>query len=231
MFWYEGYNFVKVKCVKLKSLRSSTLSCISLDLFHKLDKIILMKRAFLLLIILVFYTSVVLAQTTPQDRRIEQEKRDSLSVTEELRYEKKEPSPQPSTSIDQDYFKELLEKKNALFSDACKTISILTGIIDQCPDFKSQLDFLKQNNIIPRKVAYDLIPNQPLRKGLAAYMYCRALKIKGGLWMRLFGVNQRYAFKELLYMGMMLPGHEKDIVTGKELILLLTEAANYLTQE
>ena len=190
-----------------------------------------MKRAFLLVIILVFHASVVLAQTIPQDRRVEQEKRESLSVTEELRYEKKQPSPQPSKSIDQDYFKELLERKNSLFSDACKTVSILMGVADQYPDFQSQFDFLKQNNIIPKKVAYDLVPNQPLRKGLASYMYCKALKIKGGLWMRLFGVNQRYAFKELVYMEMMLPGHEKDIVTGKELILLLTEAADYLTQE
>jgi hypothetical protein len=189
-----------------------------------------MNKVFLSLTCLFFFVSVALAQTTPQDRRVEQEKRDSLRTSEELKYEKKEPNPQPNQTIEIDYFRELLEKRNALFSDACKTVSILTGIIGQYPDFNSQLSFLKENNIIPNKVAYDLVPNQPLRKGLAAHIYCKALKIKGGLWMRLFGVNQRYAFKELVYMGMMLPGHEKDIVTGKELILLLTEAANYITQ-
>lgn len=190
-----------------------------------------MNKVFVLFICWIFYASLAFAQVTPQDRRVEQEKRESLRTSEELRYEEKEPSPQVSQSLDYNYFRELLEKNNAVFSDACRTVSILTGVAEKYSDFDSQLSFLKDNNTIPRKVEYDLIPNQPLRKGLVAYMYCSAMKIKGGLWMRLFGVNQRYAFKELVYMNMMLPGHEKDIVSGKELILLLTQAANYLTQK
>ncbi|MFC1708496.1 hypothetical protein ACFL2J_00350 [Candidatus Omnitrophota bacterium] len=190
-----------------------------------------MNRVFLVLICLIFFVSSAFAQTAEETRRVEQEKRDSLSTTEELRYEKKEPSLQPSQAVDYDYFQHLLTKRVTLFSDGCKTLTILMGIGSQYPDFDSQLRFFQENSIIPKKLKSGQLPDQPLRKGLTAYMFCRALKIKGGLWMHLFGVSQRYALKELVYMSMMLPGYTRDIVTGKELILLLTQVAEYITRE
>ena len=73
-------------------------------------------------------------------------------------------------------------------------------------------------------------PNEPLRKGLAAYMFCKALGIKGGLAARVFGMNERYAMKELIFEEMMYPGDARDIVRGKELIVMVTRSAEYLAQ-
>ena len=61
-------------------------------------------------------------------------------------------------------------------------------------------------------------------------MLCRALNLRGGLWIRLFGLSQRYALKELTYEGIMLPGATNEIVSGRELIFMLTQSAQYITE-
>jgi hypothetical protein len=99
------------------------------------------------------------------------------------------------------------------------------------PEFSSQVASLKQRNIIPSKITAELSPNQPLSKGLAAYMFCQALNIKGGLLLRLFGMNQRYALKELVFQRIMSPGRVKDTVSGKELIVIFTRAIEYMTKD
>ncbi len=59
-------------------------------------------------------------------------------------------------------------------------------------------------------------------------MFARALDIKGGIWFRLFTTSQRYALKELIFQEIMYMGNINDIVSGKELILIFTKAADYV---
>ena len=66
---------------------------------------------------------------------------------------------------------------------------------------------------------------------LAAYMFYKALGIKGGLCLRLFGVNERYAVKELGFQGIMPSGNVNDIVSGEELVSAFTQATNYITKK
>jgi len=71
---------------------------------------------------------------------------------------------------------------------------------------------------------------EPLRKGQVAYMLCKALDMKGGLWLRLLGLSQRYALRELVYERVMVPGNVQDFMSGKELISTLNQAADYLAR-
>lgn len=171
-----------------------------------------------------------MAQGIGDERRVEEEKRESLRPTEVELLEEKHKTIQPADFKDIGYFKDLLSRRVASGYDALRTLVILLGAEDQYKEPESQISFLKERNIIPKKIAKDFDPEQPLRKGLVAYMYCQALDIKGGLWIRLFGLNQRYALKELVYEKIMLPGTVQDIVSGKELILILTKSAEYMAK-
>lgn len=190
-----------------------------------------MKKSLFLLLILLFLPSFLLAKTAEDDRRIEEEKRKSLAPTEIEILRKKPAILEPREPVGLDYFRELLSKDIALNSDLSKAIAVLLGIEDAQPNFDSQLSFFKQDGILSQKMAAEFYPQAPLRKGVAAYIFCKALKIKGGIWLRLLGMNQRYALKELVFEEIMAAGNVNDIVSGKELVISLTKAIEYMTAE
>ncbi|MFC1514363.1 hypothetical protein ACFL5X_00480 [Candidatus Omnitrophota bacterium] len=170
-------------------------------------------------------------QLNVQKRRIEEEKRLDLKPTQEPLPAKTEEKPEPVEGSGLDYFEYLITKKTASRSDACRSLAVLLNIEDEFGDLDSQIEYLKQKNILPKKIASEFDPDQPLRKGLTAYMFYKALEIKGGVILRVFGISQRYALKELVFQEVMLPGYDRDIVSGKELVLTLTEAAHYLAEQ
>jgi len=190
----------------------------------------LMKKLTLFFLLCIFLPTFLWAKTAEDNRRIEEEKRESLRSTEEQLYQREQLSPAPAERIDVSYFRELLSKRVAFLSDASKALVILLGVEAQEKDFASQTAFLKEKNIVPKNFAVETGQHKPLRKGLAAYMFCQALQIKGGIWLRLFGASQRYALKELVFEEIMLPGNLNDIVSGKELVVIFTNAAEYLAK-
>jgi hypothetical protein len=192
-----------------------------------------MKKIIFFMLILTFLSPVLNAQTTGQDRRIEEEKRQSLESTAEYRPLTKAVRFKSSGEFNTKYFEQLFLKKVALRQDACRVLIMLMGYDSQYPaeDIESRISFLIKNKIIPEKNVDNFDAHAPLRKGEAAYMFCKTMQMRGGLWIRLFGLNQRYALKELIYHGMMPAGATSEIVSGKELIFLLTESARYVTKK
>lgn len=189
-----------------------------------------MMRVFIFLFYCIFFTSTLIAQTTEEERRIEEEKRQSLRPTE-TGISEGEITPKPIAPVEFVYFAELMARKIAFRYDACRTIIILMGMEEKYKDLGSQIRFLKERHIIPERLEQNFEPMEPLRKGLAAYMFCKVLDIKGGLCLRLFGMNERYALKELVYQKIMASGNVKDIVSGEELISILMRAANYMARK
>lgn len=66
-----------------------------------------------------------------------------------------------------------------------------------------------------------------LTKGHLAYMLCRALKIEGGVVMRLFGPSRRYSLRECDFVGLIAGGSVDEFVSGRELLDILQKAAVY----
>jgi len=171
-----------------------------------------------------------MAQTAQEDRRIEEEKRKSLHQTEVLVPAMEEQVARPDHLIDRSYFEKLVSRKISYRRDGCMTLAVLMGVEKQYPNLDSQIAFMKERGIIPPKYTADFSPDEPLRKGLAAYMFYEALGIDGGLWIRLFGISQRYALKELVFEGIMISGNKHDIVSGEELISILAGCADFMTK-
>lgn len=64
-------------------------------------------------------------------------------------------------------------------------------------------------------------------RGFGCSVFARALKIRGGLMMRLTGSAGRYAFRELVALGMIPDGPSHVSLTGDELAGLLLAASRY----
>lgn len=198
-----------------------------------------MRRFFLFftLALLLAHSGVpAVAETIQQDRRIEEENRESLQpttptppapITGVSTQPPSAPVPQPLQPV---YVVMLAQKRIAFGYDAAKSIVILLGIDEECIDLDSQMRYLQEQKLLPPRLQQSFDPMQPLRKGVAAYLFARALKLDGGLVLHLFGPSERYAVKELVFQSMMSQGHVNDLVSGAELVQLMSQAATYLAK-
>ncbi|MFC1646161.1 hypothetical protein ACFL2Y_03180 [Candidatus Omnitrophota bacterium] len=179
---------------------------------------------------ILLFPSLVVAQTTEEERRVEEQKRESLRSSEAQPSSRQQAASRPITPIDIVYLTELIPRKVAFGYDACKILVILMKVEDEYINLDAQVDFLNKENLLPEKIAAEFDPMKPLRKGVAAYMFCKALEIKGGVILRVFGINQRYAIKELVFQGIMSSGNVRDIISGDELASMLTQSLHYLAK-
>lgn len=126
------------------------------------------------------------------------------------------------------YFAMLAQKRVVFRYDAAKALVILMGVDEEHISLDAQIAYLKAQGLLPKRFHREPFdPQQPLRKGEAAYMFRQALNIQGGLALRLFGPSERYALKELEYQGIMAPGHVRDLVSGMELVQIMDQAARF----
>lgn len=131
----------------------------------------------------------------------------------------------PFVYADIGYFREIADRKVTTINDGCKVITMFLRLDKEYPDFNSQFQMLKYKGIVPYNL--EAQPDVPLRKGVLAYMVAKALGIKGGVIMRLFGVSQRYALKECVFLDLMMEENAREIVEGKELIGVLLRMEKY----
>ena len=192
------------------------------------------KKALILALLILCICRLVSAQSVQDKRRVEEEKRQDLRASEYYLPETKPIKPEAVKEADatrNQYFKGLVSKESVTMADAYRCLTILMGAGNRFGDPASRHAFLVENGILPKELVEAPHYDQPLKKGEAAYMFLKAAGIKGGIILRLFGVHQRYAFKELVYQGIMFPGNVHDVMSGPELIITLTQAADYMAEK
>lgn len=65
------------------------------------------------------------------------------------------------------------------------------------------------------------------KRGFACSVFCRALDIDGGLMSRLTAQHPRWAYRELVALGMVPPGGDRIWISGDELAGLILAAERY----
>jgi hypothetical protein len=126
------------------------------------------------------------------------------------------------------YLRRIFEKDRASYGDACR--AVLSVIKDE----HSDADFgVISGDLGGRGVVnaeWGLQESSLLTKGTLAYMVCQALEIQGGVTMRIFGINRRYALRECLHRRLIAGGTTDEYVTGRELIDVITNATIHKEQ-
>jgi hypothetical protein len=137
----------------------------------------------------------------------------------------------PSIAIagsDAQFFAELGYKDVA---DARDTARALMVLLSEDPaagtDFEAARKFLREKGVLPDGWLDKAKPEDPIDKGHLASLICRALGIKGGLAMHLFGPVPRYALSECLYLQFMARGADYVHVTGGELVGVIDRADRF----
>jgi len=113
-------------------------------------------------------------------------------------------------------------KKWGTNAEACSMMLYLVEGEDQGETFEQKQQLLQSRGILPGD--WDLSATEPVRKGTLALMLCRALDIKGGLFMRLVG-GRRYAYREAVYLDLMQGGSEREYLTGPEVVDIMGRVA------
>lgn len=94
-------------------------------------------------------------------------------------------------------------------------------------DFESLQSTLVQQGIA--REAWELSSGDPLRRAHVGYLICRAADIKTGLNWQLTGL-ERYAYRELAYLGIAKGAGEYGLMPGGEFQGILTATEEYLSQ-
>ncbi len=125
------------------------------------------------------------------------------------------------------FFRMLAAKPNATMEDAIKAVYMLNvgESASEKMTFAEIRDIMLQKKLIKKSHAKD--PDRLANRGQVAYMVCKALGIRGGLTMRIFGISERYGFRECTYLGLIPGGSQWDKVSGSELVGILAHAADY----
>lgn len=67
----------------------------------------------------------------------------------------------------------------------------------------------------------------PAHRGYAASIFSRLLEIEGGLWSQVFDQPARYAYRDLVVLGLIAPGGADVHLSTEELASLLIAAERY----
>jgi hypothetical protein len=126
------------------------------------------------------------------------------------------------------YLRRIFEKDRASFGDACRAVLSVMKNEHTDADFATVFGDLNGRGVVSS--AWALQESSLLTKGTLAYMVCQALEIKGGVTLRLFGINRRYALRECLFRRLIASGTVDEYVTGRELIDVVTNATVHREQ-
>lgn len=111
--------------------------------------------------------------------------------------------------------------------EACCLVIQLTDGEDRHDSFAARRAYLGGKEIIP--AGWNMPADAPVTKGTLAYMLCRSLDVKGGLFMHLLP-SRRYAYREAVHLELMARGSEYEPLTGPEAVGIMGRAARISQQ-
>jgi hypothetical protein len=91
--------------------------------------------------------------------------------------------------------------------------------------------FLSQKGVIPGGWSVTYNEKTPLTRGMLAYMLVRALGIRGGVTMQIFGPSERYALRECQKLELIEKGSAKSHVSGREFLSIMRKAGEYANKK
>lgn len=98
---------------------------------------------------------------------------------------------------------------------------------DETGSYEARLAELKKRGWIAED--FDEDPNMAMSRGTMAKALAHAMEIKGGVMMQLTSGSPRYATRELLYLSIMPPGTEQQVISGLDFVGVISKAQDYVT--
>jgi hypothetical protein len=97
---------------------------------------------------------------------------------------------------------------------------------DSSQNYGQRVAYLRSRGLLDD--SFDQPGDDGLQRGVLAVMLCKAAKIKGGLTMMVFGPTQRYATRELWYMGLYPPSSPNQGLSGMEFVGIIGKFEDHM---
>ena len=91
-------------------------------------------------------------------------------------------------------------------------------------DFEELSALLLEQGFVAGSWTFD--PAAGLERDTLAYIGASYLDIKPGLLTSIFGMTRRYSYREMQHRGLMVQGQPRQVVSGSELLSVLTRIAS-----
>ena len=96
---------------------------------------------------------------------------------------------------------------------------------DPADDYAGRVRTLRSRRMLPAR--FNQPAEQAVDRGTLAVAIVKALKIDGGLALRLFGPNPRYAVRELVFMELYPPSSPNQTFSGGEFLGIIGKLEDY----
>jgi hypothetical protein len=128
-----------------------------------------------------------------------------------------------------EFWHALPERKAVSNDEAFHALLLFADGADPATDYAGRMQTMKERRMLPAN--FNESAADVARRGTIAYALARALGIKGGLTMQLFGTSQRYAVRELQYAGLFPPSSPQQTFSGAEFLGIMGRAEDYQRNE
>jgi hypothetical protein len=129
----------------------------------------------------------------------------------------------PSAQIE---FWHALPTRRAVGNDeAFHALLLLLDGADPAADYAGRVRAMTGRGLLPSGFAEP--PDAAIRRGTLAGVLARALPVRGGLTMRLFGARDRYATREMEYAGLFPPSSPHQTFSGPEFLGIMGRVEDY----
>lgn len=130
-----------------------------------------------------------------------------------------------SEAADLDFWHQLPGRSAVTNSEGLHGVLLISEGGDPTVSWEERLSLLKERGWVAQD--FGQAGDETIGRGTLAKALCHALKIEGGVMMRLTRTMPRYALRELTYLRVMAASTENQIVNGLDYIGIMSKAQDY----
>ena len=124
-----------------------------------------------------------------------------------------------------EFWHQLAESSITSYDDAFHALLLFVDNQDAATDYAGRVNQLKSRGLIAQ--SFEQPGNVPVDRGTLAVALARALKIRGGVVMSVFGATPRYATKELEFLEVFPASSPNQTFSGSEFLAVISRAEDY----
>lgn len=128
-----------------------------------------------------------------------------------------------------EFWHALAERPVTSNDDAFHGLLLFLDGEDPAADYADRLSTLRSRGLLPG--GFDAPADRAVDRGTLAVAIVKALKIDGGLVMRVFGPSPRYAVRELQFMELYPPSSPHQTFSGTEFVGIIGKLEDYQRNE
>ena len=98
--------------------------------------------------------------------------------------------------------------------------------VDNTGSYEARIAELKSRGWVVED--FDENPNMAMSRGALAKALAHAMDVKGGVMMQLTHTSPRYATRELLYLSILPPGTDQQVISGLDYVGVISKAQDYV---